>query len=49
MRKDDPPEVRWEVFKVLSRHEAKFFAVVRDKQGICVDVRNKNRQSVEFR
>ena len=32
--KDDLPEVRREVFKVLLKHDIRFFAVVRDKQVI---------------
>jgi hypothetical protein len=47
--KDDLPEVRWEVFKVLARHDVKFFAVIRDKHGLAKDVQNKNKASKEYR
>ena len=32
--KDDPPEVRREVFQLVSRQPVRFFAVVRDKQAV---------------
>ena len=37
---DDAPEVRWEVFKVLLRHELRFYAVVRDKLSVYSEVQN---------
>ncbi len=47
--KDDLPEVRWEVFKILARHNVKFFAVVRDKHGLAKDIEHKNRASGTYR
>ena len=40
--KDDVPEVRREVFRVLMRHELKFFAVVRDKRSVLKYVQQRN-------
>jgi len=40
--KDDVPEVRREVFRVLSRHPLRFFAVVRDKQAVLHYVQQRN-------
>jgi Protein of unknown function (DUF3800) len=48
--KDDPAEVRWQVFSLLRRHpEIRFHAVVRDKQGILAYVRQANLQNVHYR
>lgn len=49
--KDDPPEVRREVFKLLMReeHTMRFFAVVRDKQAVLAYVRQRNEQDVSYR
>lgn len=47
--KDDLPEVRWEVFKVLALHPLKFFAVVRDKQHLAAEVLARNLQNPSFR
>lgn len=47
--KDDIPEIRERVFRLLAAAEVRFFAVVRDKRGIVVDVRNKNKQSPGYR
>lgn len=47
--KDDVPEVRREVFRVLMRHELKFFAVVRDKQRVLDYVRQRNRNDSQYR
>jgi len=46
--KDDPAEVRWEVFKILASHPMKFFAVIRDKRGLARDVQNRNTQSATY-
>jgi hypothetical protein len=40
--KDDLPEVRREVFKLLLRHPVKFYAVVRDMQAVLAYVRERN-------
>jgi len=49
--KDDPPEVRREVFKLLMReeHSMRFFAVVRDKQAVLAYVRQRNEQDSGYR
>jgi hypothetical protein len=47
--KDDLAEVRREVFRVLLRHELQFFAVVRDKQRVLADVRQRNLNEVQYR
>lgn len=47
--KDDIPEVRERVFRLLANEEVRFFAVVRDKAGLVGDVRNRNRQSASYR
>jgi hypothetical protein len=40
--KDDLPEVRREVFKLLTTQQLRFYAVVRDKRCILADVRQRN-------
>ena len=47
--KDDVPEVRREVFRVLLKHEMKFFAVVRDKAVVLTYVRERNLREIEYR
>jgi hypothetical protein len=47
--KDDLPEVRLEVFKVLIRHDLKFTAVVRDKQSVLAYVRQRNQIDPSYR
>jgi hypothetical protein len=47
--KDDLPEVRREVFKLLVEHDVQFFAVVRDKQLIAQRVRQRNREQPKYR
>ena len=47
--KDDLPEVRREVYKVLARHELKFFAVVRDKLKVLEYVQQRNRHDAHYR
>ena len=47
--KDDVPEVRREVFRVLLKHEMKFFAVVRDKAAVLAYVRERNLRETEYR
>lgn len=46
---DDPPEVRREVFKFLTRHPLKFFAVVRDKRTLLEYVRERNDRESDYR
>lgn len=47
--KDDLPEVRREVFKVLQRHPIRFSAVVRDKQTVLDYVRSRNERGMVYR
>ncbi|MFN8445606.1 MAG: DUF3800 domain-containing protein [Caldilineaceae bacterium] len=47
--KDDPTEVRWQVFSLLRHHpEIRFHAVVRDKRGILAFVRQSNLQDSNY-
>jgi len=47
--KDDLPEVRREMFKLLQRHELKFSAVVRDKRAVLDFVRARNERDNVYR
>lgn len=47
--KDDLPEVRREVFKVLLRQDVRFSAIVRDKMKVLAYVRRRNETSPFFR
>ena len=47
--KDDLPEVRREVFKVLQQHKIRFSAIVRDKLRVLAYVRRRNETDSEFR
>jgi hypothetical protein len=47
--KDDLPEVRREVFKLLQRHPIRFAAVVRDKQAVLDYVRSRNERDSAYR
>lgn len=47
--KDDVPEVRREVFRVLLDHEVQFYAVVRDKRRVLDYVLQRNRNDVAYR
>lgn len=47
--KDDVSEVRREVFKLLSRHNLKFFAVIRDMQNVLAYVRQRNVNDPNYR
>lgn len=47
--KDDVPEVRREVYSLLTRHELRFFAVVQDKQQVLKYVRRRNEEDLTFR
>jgi hypothetical protein len=47
--KDDLPEVRREMFKLLQRHELKFSAVVRDKQAVLDFVRARHERGSAYR
>lgn len=47
--KDDLAEVRREVFRVLLRHDMKFFAVVRDMRAVLAYVQERNRRDAAYR
>lgn len=47
--KDDPVEVRREVFRVLARHDVKFSAVVKSKWHVLAYVRDRNRVEPRYR
>jgi hypothetical protein len=47
--KDDLPEARREVFKLLQRHAMRFSAVVRDKQAVLDYVRTRNQRDANYR
>ncbi|MBI1785341.1 DUF3800 domain-containing protein [Candidatus Sumerlaeota bacterium] len=47
--KDDLPEIRREVFKLLVRHEIKFFAVVKRMQNVLDYVLRRNRRDPVYR
>jgi hypothetical protein len=47
--KDDCPEVRREVFRMLMQHDLRFFALVRDKRVIAQKVREFNTQRPAYR
>jgi hypothetical protein len=47
--KDDLPEVRREVFNLLLRHQARFFAVVRNKSRLLDYVRQRNERDAAYR
>jgi hypothetical protein len=46
--KDDLPEVRREVFKLLQRHPLRFSAMVRDKQTVLDYVRTRNQRDPKY-
>jgi hypothetical protein len=47
--KDDPPEVRRDVFRLLAAHEARFYAVVRDKSELVAYVQQQNQIDAGYR
>lgn len=47
--KDDRPEVRREVFKLLLRHDIKFYAVVRNKTDLANFVLQQNRRDPSYK
>ena len=47
--KDDLPEVRREVFKLLQRHPIRFSAVIRDKKAVLDYVRSRNERDSAYR
>jgi hypothetical protein len=47
--KDDLPEVRQDMFRLLLRHEVRFFAAIRDKNRVHDYVRQRNAADPTFR
>jgi hypothetical protein len=47
--KDDRPEVRREVMKLLKKHDIKFYAVVRNKTTLASFVRQQNKADPAYR
>lgn len=47
--KDDIPEVRRDVFRLLLRHEMKFYAIIRDKAALATAVRLRNESDPAYR
>jgi len=47
--KDDLPEVRREVFRILLNHEIRFFAIVRDKTKVLEYIRQRNEVDIRYR
>jgi hypothetical protein len=47
--KDDLPEIRREVFRILLTHKMRFFAVVREKLSVLAYVRQRNERESEYR
>lgn len=47
--KDDPPEVRREVFKVIERHDLSFYAVVRTMSAVARRVKERNGRDPTYR
>ena len=47
--KDDRPEVRREVFKLLLKHDIKFYAVVRNKTDLANFVRQQNKRDPAYK
>jgi hypothetical protein len=44
----DPVEVRWEVYKILLRHEFRFSAVIKTKQTVLEYVKSRNQQDKSY-
>lgn len=47
--KDDVPEVRRDVFKVLMAHDLRFYAIIRDKMVLASAVRIRNETDSRYR
>lgn len=47
--KDDVPEVRREVFRILARTEMRFYAVVRDMRFVLAYVQERNTRDARYR
>jgi hypothetical protein len=47
--KDDVPEVRREVFRVLMDHDVRFYGTIRDKRVVTAYVRKRNERDANYR
>ena len=47
--KDDLPEVRLQVFRVLRKHDVRFTAVVKDKRALLAHVREREADDARYR
>ncbi|MEW8333947.1 MAG: hypothetical protein AB2692_23665, partial [Candidatus Thiodiazotropha sp.] len=47
--KDDLPEIRREVFKLLLKKKLRFYAVVRDKRDLATYVQQQNERDTTYR
>lgn len=47
--KDDVPEIRREVFKLLVKENLRFYAVVRDKRALATYVQQRNERDAAYR
>jgi len=44
----DPVEVRWEIYKILLRHEFRFTAVIKSKRAVLDYVKSRNQQDKSY-
>ena len=44
----DPVEVRWEVYKILLRHDFRFTAVIKSKRTVLEYVKSRNQQNKDY-
>ncbi len=47
--KDDIPEVRRDVFRLLLRYEVKFYAIIRDKMALATTARLRREREIYYR
>ena len=47
--KDDLPEIRREVYKLLLKKNLRFYAVVRDKRDLATYVQQQNERDATYR
>lgn len=45
----DPVEVRWEIYKILLKHEFRFSAVIKSKRTVLEYVKSRNQQNKTYR
>ena len=47
--KDDVPEVRYEVFRMLMAHDVRFYAAIRDKKALAAYAQQRLEQDTDYR